>query len=511
MLRALKPVCLAPILLSAGLPPAFAADQPQWGERDSRNMVSAETGLPDTFDPATGKNLLWAVPNGNESYGTPVVAGGRVFIATNNDPPRDPRLKGDRGVLLCLDAKDGRLVWQLALQKRGPTNFWDWPHCGMCSPPTVEGDRVYMVTNRGEVVALDLAGLANGNDGPYKEEGALFALRGDPPVELAPTDADILWLCDLTQSAGVRQHDSAHSAILVHGPYLYVNTSNGLNDQHSGVENPGAPSLVVLDKATGRIVAREREGIGTNTFHSTWSSPSFGEAGGRPLVVFGGGNGVVYAFEPFRVGGPSGAESAESSSPASLKLVWRFDCDPGSPKENVHKYVRNRRESPSNITGMPVFTGGRVYVEAGGDYWWGKNQAWLKCIDAAAGTGDITATGEVWAYPLKPHCMSTPAVHDGLATIADCGGTVHCVDAKTGVAVWTHEAGGEIWASTLVADGKVYVGTRRGTFWILAAGREKKVLAEIDLKSPVCGSAVAANGTLYVPTMSRLYAVKRKD
>ncbi len=94
--------------------------------------------------------------------------------------------------------------------------------------------------------------------------------------------------------------------------------------------------------------------------------------------------------------------------------------------------------------------------------------------------------------------------------MADCGGKVHCVDAETGRPYWVHDAGGEIWASTLVADGKVYVGTRRGDFWVLAAGRQKRVLGRVHLDDPLSGSPVAANGTLYVSTLTRLYALARQ-
>ena len=155
---------------------------------------------------------------------------------------------------------------------------------------------------------------------------------------------------------------------------------------------------------------------------------------------------------------------------------------------------------------MPVFHDGRLYVTVGGDIWWGKNEAWLKCIDATK-TGDITPTGLLWSYPLERHCCSTPSVHDGLVYVADCGGKVHCVDAQTGRPYWVHDAGGEIWASTLVADGKVYIGTRRGDFWVLAAGRRARVLSSIRLDDPVISTPVAANGTLYVGTMTRLYAL----
>ena len=491
------------LVLLLGSPAARAADRPQWGERHSRNMVSGEKGLPDRFDPKTGKNVKWSAALGTECYSTPVIAKGRVLVGTNNSQPRDPRHQGDRGVLVCLNEADGSLLWQLVVPKLEGDVYLDWPQAGMCSPATVEGDRVYTVTNRDEVVCLDLAGMANGNDGPFRDEGRHMSPQDRPPIEPGPTDADVLWLLDLRSAAGVRPHDSAHCSILPDGQYLYVNTSNGLNSRHDGVDKPEAPSLVVVDKATGRLVAREREGISRRIFHSTWSSPALGEVGGRRLVFFGGGDGVCYAFDAL-----APRENSPAAAPVeSLRCAWRFDCDPTAPKENIHRYIRNRRESPSNIKSMPVFDNGRLYVTVGGDVWWGKNQAWLQCIDAAR-TGDVTQGGLLWSYPLDRHCCSTPSIHDNLVYAADCGGKLHCVDALTGRPYWVHDAGGEIWASTLVADGKVYIGTRRGDFWVLAAGQQKRVLSSIRLDDPVISTPVAANGTLYVGTMTRLYALQ---
>ena len=194
--------------------------------------------------------------------------------------------------------------------------------------------------------------------------------------------------------------------------------------------------------------------------------------------------------------------------PASLTKVWQFDFDPAAPKTNVHRYNSNRREGPSNFYGMPVFHHNRLYVAGGGDIWWGKNEAWLKCLDATR-TGDITTNGLVWSYPLQKHVLSTPAIYNGLVFIADCGRAFHCVDAETGQPCWTHEIKGEAWASPLVADGKVYLGTRSGTFYVFAASREKKVLSTIDLGHPISSTATAANGVLYVATMTRLYAVRQ--
>ena len=474
----------------------YADDQPQWGQRYSRNMVSKETNLPDSFDPATGKNIKWIADLGTETYSTPVVSGGRVLIGTNNNIPRDPRHKGDRGVLLCLDEKDGSLCWQLVVPKLKPDLYRDWPRSGICSPATVEGDKVYIVSNRGEVMCLDLNGLANGNDEPYMDEARHMTPQKTEPLELSKTDADIIWLFDIRNSAGVHQHDSAHSSILLHGQYLYVNTSNGINDKHKFIPAPDAPSLIVLDKRTGRLVAQDNEQIGPRIFHCTWSSPALGKVNGRPLVFFCGGDGICYTYDALKT-------TSQLQQLQKINNIWKYDCDPTSPKENVHRFMRNRNKSPSNIKSMPVFHEDRLYITHGGDIWWGKEQCWLKCVDA-------TNSRELWSYELtKGHCCSTPSVHDGLVFVADCEGYIHCVDAKTGKAYWTHDTGDEIWASTLVADGKVYIGTRRRNFWVFAAEKDKKIISTIKLDSPIHGSPIAANGVLYIATMKKLYAVKQ--
>jgi outer membrane protein assembly factor BamB len=464
------------------------ADRAQWGQRWSRNMASDEAGLPDSFDPSTGGNIKWAARLGSETHGTPVIAGGRVFIGTNNGAPRDPQQPGDRGVLMCFDEKDGHFLWQLTAAKLTTSIYWDWPHAGICSPATVEAGRLYITTNRGEVVCLDAAGKS-----------------GPGTTADRPLTSNTLWSFDILKECGVRQHDSAHASILAYGPFLYLNTSNGVDDSHRKIDAPDAPSLIVLDKASGRLVAADGEHIGPRIFHSTWSSPALGEVQGKPRIFFAGGDGVVYAFEPVaRAAGSAGA----APRPAVLQKIWQFDCDPAAPKEAVHRFNGNRRESPSNIKSMPVFYRGRVYVTVGGDLWWGKHQAWLKCIDAG-GRGDVTKTAELWSYPLERHSMCTPAIGDGLVFVGDSGRKVHCIDAETGLQYWTHAVEGEVWASPLLADGKVYFATRQGEVLVFAASKEKKLLAQMEMDTPISGSPVAANGVLYITTMTRLYAIRK--
>jgi FOG: WD40-like repeat len=307
-------------------------------------------------------------------------------------------------------------------------------------------------------------------------------------------------LFDLTEGAGIWSHDAAHSSVLIHGDYLYLNTGTGVDNTHKRIRTPDAPSLVVLDKRSGRLIARDDEHIAPNIFHNTWASPSLADVDSRPLIFFGGGNGILYAFDG------SITHTTDASGPQILQNVWQFDFDPDAPKTNVHKFNGNRREGPSNFYGMPVFKEGRIYAAGGGDLWWGKIEAWLKCIDATPKELDASKR-LIWSYPLQKHVLSTPAVYHGMVFIADCGRKFHCVDAQDGKPFWTHDVEGEVWASPLVADGKVYLGTRSGAFYIFAAEKEKKLLSSMQLGAPISGTATAANGVLYVATMTRLYAL----
>src|SRR5881409_1196107 len=155
----------------------LATDQPQWGQAWSRNMISRERNLPASFDPKTGQNIKWSAELGTETHSTPVVAGGRVYIGTNNGHPRDPQQQGDRGVLMCFDEKSGQFLWQLVVPKREEDPYFDWPNSGISSSVTVKGERVYVVSNRGEVICLDARGMTNGNDGPYRDEAAHMVPR----------------------------------------------------------------------------------------------------------------------------------------------------------------------------------------------------------------------------------------------------------------------------------------------------------------------------------------------
>ena len=137
-------------------------DWPMWGGTPDRNMVSTMKGIPTSWDVKTKKNVKWMAQLGSQSYGNPVVAGGQVYAGTNNELVRNPKEGGDRGVLMCFRESDGKFLWQHTNEKLAAGRANDWPYQGVCSSPLVEGDRLYYVTNRCELVCLDTHGDGNG-------------------------------------------------------------------------------------------------------------------------------------------------------------------------------------------------------------------------------------------------------------------------------------------------------------------------------------------------------------
>jgi outer membrane protein assembly factor BamB len=161
--------------------------------------------------------------------------------------------------------------------------------------------------------------------------------------------------------------------------------------------------------------------------------------------------------------------------------------------------------SPSEIIGTPVVHGGRIYVAIGQDPIHGPGRGALSCI-AIDGAGDVTGTAKVWQYLGIGRTLSTVSIAGGLLYAAEHAGKVHCLDAATGELLWVHDTRDESWSSTLVVDGKVFVGTRKG-LTVLAAGRERRHIADIKLGTPVWSVPTAANGTLFVASQKNLWAV----
>jgi outer membrane protein assembly factor BamB len=507
------PLLTAALMACGLLTPTSGVDWPSWGGGDpGRNMYSPARGLPTEFDAGktkpgsdeidlkTTKNVKWVVKLGSQSYANPTVFNGKVFVGTNNETPRDPRHVGDRSILMCFDEKTGAFLWQLVVPKLKSGKVNDWENLGLFSSPVHDGKHLYIVTSRCEVLCLDINGMADGNDGPYTDEAKYVVMdTGKPPIDPGAKDADIVWRYDMMDELGVFPHNASNCNILMLGDLLYICTSNGQDWTHVNVPSPNSPSFIALNKKTGALEGEDDAQIGPRILHGQWSSPAAGQVNGKWQIYFGGGDGVLYAFDQ---------KPVKEGDVNTLKTAWKFDCVPPEYKVKDSKPIKYpAAEGPSEINSTPVFYKGKVYVAIGQDPEHGEGVGRLVCVDPT-GTGDVTKTKLVWDYKGIKRSISTVSIDpsNGLLFIGDFSGFVHCLDAETGKLHWVHDMKAHMWGSTFVADGKVYVGDEDGDFAILASSKEKKVLNEVNMGYPVYGTPIVANGVMYVMNQSYLYA-----
>ncbi|MCA9060059.1 MAG: PQQ-binding-like beta-propeller repeat protein, partial [Planctomycetaceae bacterium] len=510
--------------VAADAAPAVAAegvtsgDWPMWGGHPSRNMVNSTTGINLDVDPSAEPGgdspVLWVSPLGSQTYGNPVIADGRVYVGTNNGGEYRPKHKGDRGVLLCFDTSNGDLLWQLTREKLEAGRVNDWPEQGICSTPCVEGNRLYIVTNRCEVMCVDVEGFRDGeNDGPF-----------DGEVDNEELDADIVWSLDMMDELGVFPHNLATSSPVIVGDLLLLVTSNGVDEAHLDVPSPRAACFIAVNKTTGEVVWEDSSpGIDSKApeqfatiLHGQWSSPAVGDINGRTQVFMPGGDGILYSFD---------AQSGE--------LVWWFDLN---PKDST--WELGGRGTRNNIISTPIFAENSVILSVGQDPEHGESVGHVYRIDATK-TGDISPqvagdngewvanenSGQIWHFGgvdadgsitgeknalLYRRTISTAAVSNGLVYVPDLSGFLHCIDFATGERYWEHDVFAAVWGSPMVVDGHVLLGDEDGEVDVLKEGKELKVESTLSFKSSIYSTPSIANGVMYVTDRSRLYAIKVK-
>jgi outer membrane protein assembly factor BamB len=470
---------------------ATNGDWPMFGGSPSRNMVNTvDRDVPDDWsaEPGKEKNVKWTADLGSSAYGGPVVAGGKILVATNNEKPRDPKVAGDKGVIMCFRESDGKFLWQAVHDKLPNPGENDAPMAGIASTPAVEGDRVYYVSNRCEVVCDKMDG---GN----------------------------VWRLDMIKELNVYPCQLAACSPLVAGDLVYVITDNG-RDQTGMLPQPKAASFVAVNKKTGKV-AWQSAAPGEGILEGQWSNPVYAEVRGKGQVIFPGGDGVLYGFE---------ATKGE--------LLWKFDCNPKSAERKP-----GGRGTRNALVATPVVHEERLYVGVGQQPDLGSGVGHLWCVDLVKATEkgavnkghDVSPGGDdfdpkaaankdsalAWHYggpvaqkgPRKylfGRTISTVAVHDGLVYASELDGFLHCLDAKTGEHYWDADLQAIVWASPYYVDGKVYIGTDNGDLFVFPAGKQKGKPRTIDMGHSVKSSVVAAHGVLYVQTDSVLFAIGKK-
>jgi outer membrane protein assembly factor BamB len=483
------PVLLAVLIIATGLVALPAeeksapagGDWPMFGGTPTRNMVNtAARGIPTEWGPKKGgKNVKWVADVGNSLYHCvpPAVAGGQIYVPTNNGKPRDPKVKGEKIVLMCFRESDGQFLWQITHDMPEPLIAAGGNAVGLLSTPVVEGDRLYYVTPGAEVICAD-------------------------------TKGKVVWRLDMMKELKVSPNAAAFDSPLIVGELLFVVTGNGKasNELDKPVPEPKAPSFVAINKKTGQV-AWSDDSPGDRIMEGTWTSPVYAEVNGKGQVIFPGGDGWLYAFVPDK-----------------HELIWKFDCNPKGTE------FRTDSRGTRNYFMAPAVHGNRLYTAVGQQPDNGPGVGHLWCIDITK-TGDISAelekgkpnpnSGLVWHYDgpapkgadrdyVFGRSISTPAIHEGLAYAAELDGFLHCFDAASGKHLWEEDLKTAVWASPLWVDGKVYMADDSGNVHIFAHGKEKKLLAKVDAGESIKASPVVANGVLYLLTDKHLSAIGGK-
>jgi outer membrane protein assembly factor BamB len=504
---------------------------PLFGGTVQRNMVNTfEKNVPTDWDLKTGKNVKWVAELGSKAYGGPVISGGKIFIGTNNDRPRNPRDTDkttkdpiDKGIVMCFNEADGKFLWQAVHDKLPAGRVMDWPREGICSSPHVEGDRLYYVSNRCEVICADVNG--------YKKDKTEPTHAG----YTSDTDAGVIWRLDMIGQLGVFPHNLAVCSPLIVGDTLFVITSNGVDENHLKIPKPDAPSFVAIDKKTGKVLWTNNlptrhllepgakleylKNTGRVLMHGQWSNPVYCEVEGTPQIIFPGGDGWMRAFDP-----------------KTGNVIWEFDAN---PKDAT--YVLGGKGTRNDFLASPVVHDNHLYIGVGQDPEHDAGVGHYWCIDLVKATknkGDVSPelvtakerekgkpnpnSAAAWHYGgmMVPapdegrdyyfgRTMSTASVHDGLCFIAEQEGILHCLDAKTGKEYWQHDMEAGTWSSPYTVDGKVFLGNDKRQLLIFEHGKTKKLIATRDMGQMVRATPVVVNGVLYVMTENRLYAIKQ--
>ncbi len=483
-LALLSAVALGVMLVAAALtaaqngPPRVRADL----SRNSVNLTDKNPPLAWNVEEGKQKNIKWVQTTGGKGYCAPVVAGGRVFVSTANNRPRDPKVKGKRAVLMCFAEQDGKFLWQNVHAMAPPEVDQQGETEGLCSTPSADGDRVYYITPGCIVVCADVA------------------------------TGKIAWTYDLMKQLKVYPCITNSCRPLIVGDLVYVVTGNGTGNMEK-VAEPKAPSFVALDKKAGTLKWQSAL-PGEKIIYGQWGSPAYAEVDGKGQVLFPGGDGVLYSLEPL-----------------TGELIWKFRCIPvkGDKKE---------QKKPNYLVATPTVQGQRVYIGVGygPDTPVGNPIGHLWCIDITK-KGDVSPKNDnfdpkapenkdsalVWHYggtlakkdelertiQFGP-TISSCAVQDGLLYAIEDQGFLHCLDAQTGKRQWVYDLSAGSFSAPYWVAGKVYAAADDGSVRIFAHGRKMNLLATADMDTRMESTPVVVNNVLYVATTSKLYAIGAK-
>jgi outer membrane protein assembly factor BamB len=451
-LRALLAVAAVTLSFSRA-PGARADDWPQWQGPD-RNAVSRETGLLKEW-PKEGPPLAWRIKGLGGGYSAPSVAAGRIYGMSK---------RGDDQVVWALSESDGKELWATPI---GPAYRGQRMPQGEEGPgctPTVDGERLYVEGNGGELACLQAK------------------------------DGKIVWQRSLTRDFGG-------------SPPAWAYRESPLVDGEKVIVTPGGPDamMAALNKLTGETIWKSQVPAGAG--NAGGPGGPRGGRGGRG--GFGGGGGAAYAsaiaidFEGQRQYVQLTAKALVGVAAADGKFLWQY-------------------EKPANRNAIncttPLYHDGSVFASSA----YGAGGGLVKLSkDGSGGGGGGVRAEEVWfSQRMQNHHGGVILVGDALygANGGNEGGAMVCLDFKTGNVLWNQRQEGRApKGSIALADGRLYYRTEQGAMLLIEPDPkqyvEKGRFEQPDrTRQPAWPHPVIANGKLYLRDQDLLfcYDVKAK-
>ncbi len=192
---------------------------------------------------------------------------------------------------------------------------------------------------------------------------------------------------------------------------------------------------------------------------------------------------------PLVIQGPSGdeliintSERIEAYDPSNGTLLW---------------YAGSERQTPIP---SPVFHNGIIYMVRG--Y---RNSDFLAI--RPGGKEDVTSSNILWRTKGGASYVPSILYYDGLIYVTNEVGIVTCADAETGNTVWKQRLGGIFFASPVAGDGKVYMVSETGETFVIASGREAKILAKNNLDERILASPAISSGKLFLRSDGTLFCI----
>ena len=291
---------------------------------------------------------------------------------------------------------------------------------------------------------------------------------------IAP-DGKILWERPLGEQFGlVTTHGGRTVSPVVDGDLVIV---SGISTGW-GAQARAAHRFLAFDKKTGETMWVSTPG--GRPFDTTYSPPIIAMVNGLRLLIAGGGDGTIHAIK------------AQTGEP-----VW--------------KYVVSKRGVNTGV----VLNGSTAIVTHSEENLNTSEMGLIAAIDATH-KGDITKDQVKWARTGIQGGFSSPVIDGDRVYQVDNGANLFAFDIVSGRTLWQQNLGTIQKASPVFADGKIYVGSENGRFFILRPRNDGcDVLDEDQLGTEqqpeaIIASPAVANGRVYLVTTDATYAIGSK-